>query len=79
MNKGIAKIEVFEQNFHSYVRKYVPRKTKEEYYLNEYLDERPENEMPTLFAAFADADPDEKTLQRIEAIIDDWKKRKGIK
>ena len=79
MDKGIVKIEVFEQNSHSYARKFVPKVTKEEYYLKEYLDESPENDMPTLFAAFADADPDEKTMQRIEKIIDDWKKRKGIK
>ena len=35
--------------------------------------------MPTLFAAFTDADPDEKTMKKIEKIIADWKKRKGIK
>lgn len=79
MKKGIVKIEAFELISRSYARKFAPKVTKEEYYLNEYLDESPENDMPALFAAFADADPDEKTMNEIEEIIADWKKRKGLK
>lgn len=79
MKKGIVKIEAFELISRSYARKFAPKVTKEEYYLNEYLDESPENNMPTLFAAFADADPDEKTMDEIEKIIADWKSRKGRK
>lgn len=79
MKKGIVKIESFELISRSYARKFAPKVTKEEYYLNEYLDESPENDMPALFAAFADADPDEKTMKKIEKIIADWKKKKGIK
>ena len=78
MKKGIVKVEAFELISRSYARKFMPQVTKEEYYLNEYLDESPENDMPSLFAAFADADPDEKTMKKIEKIIADWKKRKGI-
>ena len=78
MKKGIVKIEAFELISRSYARKFAPKVTKEEYYLNEYLDESPENDMPALFAAFADADPDEKTMNEIEEIIADWKKRKGL-
>lgn len=77
MKKGIVKIEAFELISRSYARKFAPKVTKEEYYLNEYLDENPSNSMPSLFAAFADANPDEKTMNEIEAIISDWKKRKG--
>ena len=79
MKKDIVKIEAFELISRSYARKFAPKVTKEEYYLNEYLDESPENDMPALFAAFADADPDEKTMNEIEEIIADWKKRKGLK
>lgn len=79
MKKGIVKIESFELISRSYARKFSPKMTKEEYYLNEYLEESPENNMPALFAAFTDGDPDEKTMKKIEKIIADWKKRKGIK
>lgn len=78
MKKNMVKIESFELISRSYARKFAPKMTKEEYYLNEYFDESPENDMPSLFAAFADADPDEKTMKKIESIIEDWKKRKGI-
>lgn len=77
MKKNIVKIESFELISRSYARKFAPKVTKEEYYLNEYLDENPSNSMPSLFAAFTDADPDEETMEEIEAIIADWKKRKG--
>lgn len=78
MKKGIVKIESFELISRSYARKFAPKMTKEEYYLSEYLNESPENDMPSLFAAFADANADEKTMEQIEAIIADWKKKKGI-
>lgn len=78
MKKGIVKIESFELISRSYARKFAPKVTKEEYYLNEYLKESPENKMPTLFAAFADADPDEKDMNQIEQIIKDWKSKKGL-
>ena len=78
MKKGIVKIEAYELISRSYARKFVPKMTKEEYYLNEYLNDSPKNDMPTLFAAFVDADPDEKTMQRIETIIDNWKMRNQI-
>lgn len=79
MKKGIVKIEAFELISRSYARKFAPKVTKEEYYLNEYLDESPENRMPALFAAFADAKADEKTMDEIEKIIKDWKKQRGLK
>ena len=79
MKKGIVKIEAFELISRSYARKFAPKVTKEEYYLNEYLDESPENKMPTLFAAFADNNADEDSMKEIEGIIKAWKKAKGIK
>ena len=79
MKKGIVKIEAFELISRSYARKFAPKVTKEQYYLNEYLNENPRNDMPALFAAFADGDPDEETMGEIESIIADWKKRKGLK
>ena len=79
MKKGVVKIESFELISRSYARKFAPCMTKEEYYLGEYLNESPENSMPSLFAAFADSDPDEETMEKIEGIIADWKARKGRK
>jgi predicted transcriptional regulator len=79
MKKGIVKIEAFELISRSYARKFAPKVTKEEYYLNEYFDESPENDMPTLFAAFADGKADEESMKEIESIIKKWKKNKGIK
>ena len=79
MKKGIVKIEAFELISRSYARKFAPKVTKEEYYLNEYLDESPENKMPTLFAAFADSKADEESMKEIEKMIKEWKKAKGIK
>lgn len=79
MKKGIVKIESFELISRSYARKFAPKVTKEEYYLNEYLDENPENKMPALFAAFADSKADEASMKEIEQMIKDWKKSKGIK
>ena len=78
MKKGIVKIESFELISRSYARKFAPKVTKEEYYLNEYLDESPKNNMPKLVATFADADPDEADMKEIEQIISNWKKRKGL-
>ena len=78
MKKGIVKIETFELISRSYARKFAPKVTKEEYYLNEYLQESPENKMPALFAAFADADPNEGDMKEIEQIIKDWKAKKGL-
>lgn len=79
MKKGIVKIEAFELISRSYARKFAPKVTKEEYYLNEYLDESPENSMPTLFAAFADGKADAESMKEIEKMIKEWKKAKGIK
>ena len=79
MKKGIVKIEAFELISRSYARKFAPKVTKEEYYLNEYLHESPENKMPALFAAFADSMADEESMKEIEKIIKEWKKAKGIK
>lgn len=79
MKKGIVKIESFELISRSYARKFAPKVTKEEYYLNEYLDENPKNKMPALFAAFADSKADEESMKEIEQMIKDWKKSKGIK
>ena len=79
MKKGIVKIESFELISRSYARKFAPKVTKEEYYLNEYLDENPENKMPALFAAFASSKADEATMKEIEKMIKEWKKSKGIK
>lgn len=79
MKKGIVKIEAFELVSRSYARKFAPKVTKEQYYLNEYLDESPENNMPSLFAAFADGDADEASMKEIERMIKSWKKAKGIK
>ena len=79
MKKGIVKIEAFELISRSYARKFAPKVTKEEYYLNEYLDESPKNDMPTLFAAFADNKADEESIKEIEKIIKAWKKAKGVK
>lgn len=79
MKKNIVKIEAFELISRSYARKFAPKVTKEEYYLNEYLDESPENDMPTLFAAFAHSKADKKTMKKIEQMIQDWKQENGIK
>lgn len=79
MKKGIVKIEAFELVSRSYARKFAPKITKEEYYLNEYFDESPENDMPTLFAAFAEKKADAETMNEIEKMIKSWKKTKGIK
>ena len=79
MKKGIVKIDSFELISRSYARKFAPKVTKEEYYLNEYLDENPENKMPALFAAFADSKADEESMKEIEKMIKEWKKSKGIK
>ena len=79
MKKGIVKIESFELISRSYARKFAPKMTKEEYYLNEYLEENPKNKMPALFAAFADSKADEESMKEIEQMIKYWKKSKGIK
>lgn len=78
MKKGIVKIEAFELISRSYARKFSPKVTKQQYYLNEYLDENPGNRMTDLVAAFADADPDDKTMQEIEEVVANWKKKKGL-
>ena len=71
--------QAFELISRSYARKFAPKVTKEEYYLNEYLHESPENKMPALFAAFADSMADEESMREIEKMIKEWKKSKGIK
>ena len=78
MKKGIVKIESFELISRSYARKFTPKVTKEEYYLNEYFDESPENDMPTLFAAFAHTKDDAETMDKIEKMIKNWRKNKDI-
>jgi len=78
MKKGIVKIEAFELISRSYARKFAPNVTKEEYYLNEYLDENPENDMPALFAAFAQTKADKETMDQIEKMIKNWRKNKGF-
>ena len=78
MKKGIVKIESFELISRSYARKFTPKVTKEEYYLNEYFDESPENDMPTLFAAFAHTKADVETMDKIEKMIKNWRKNKDI-
>lgn len=78
MKKDIVKIEAFELISRSYARKFAPKVTKEEYYLNEYLDESPENDMPTLFAAFAHTKADAETMDKIEKMIKNWRKNKDI-
>ena len=79
MKKDMVEIAAFELISRSYARKFAPKVTKEEYYLNEYLDENPENKMPALFAAFADSKADKESMEEIEGIIRNWKKSKGIK
>ena len=79
MKKGLVKIETFELVSRSYARKFAPKVTKEQYYLNEYLNDNPENRMPSLVASFADGDPDERDMREIESIIAEWKKKKGLK
>ena len=76
MKKGIVKIESFELISRSYARKFSPKVTKEEYYLNEYLDESPKNDMPALFAAFAHTKADAETMDKIEKMIKNWRKNK---
>lgn len=78
MKKGVVKIASYELVSRSYARKFAPQVTKEMYYLNEYLQESPENKMPALFAAFVDTDPDEATMNEIEQIIKDWRAKKGL-
>ena len=79
MKKDVVKIEKFELVSRSYARKFAPKVTKEEFYLREYLEESPENNMPALFAAFAETQTDADTMKEIEAIIKDWKKKQGVK
>ena len=78
MKKGIVKIESFELISRSYARKFAPKVTKEEYYLNEYLDESPENDMPALFAAFSSRKVDADTIKKLEGILESWKDSEGI-
>ena len=78
MKKGLVKIETFELVSRSYARKFAPKVTKEQYYLNEYLNDNPENRMPSLVASFADGDPDERDMREIEEIVMRWKEKKGI-
>lgn len=78
MKKDIVMIDSFELISRSYARKFTPKVTKETYYLNEYLNESPENNMPALFAAFAETDPDAQIMDEIEQMIADWKEKKGL-
>lgn len=78
MKKDVVKIESFELISRSYARKFAPKVTKEEFYLREYLDENPENNMPALFAAFAKNKADRETMDKIEDMIQNWKKEQGI-
>ncbi|MBQ3418299.1 MAG: BlaI/MecI/CopY family transcriptional regulator [Ruminococcus sp.] len=78
MKKDVVKIESFELISRSYARKFAPKVTKEEFYLREYLEESPENNMPALFAAFAKNKADRETMNKIEDMIQNWKKEQGI-
>ena len=78
MKKDVVKIESFELISRSYARKFAPKVTKEEFYLREYLEESPENNMPALFAAFAKNKADRETMDKIENMIRNWKKEQEI-
>ena len=78
MKKDVVKIDSFELISRSYARKFAPKVTKEEFYLREYLEESPENNMPALFAAFAKNKADRETMDKIEDMIQNWKKEQGI-
>ena len=76
LKKDIIKIETFELISRSYARKFAPKVTKEEYYLNEYLKESPKNSMPALMATYLEGDSaDIETVRKIEQIIKKWKKK----
>ena len=77
MKKDVVKIEAFELISRSYARKFMPKLTKEEYCLREYLGENSENNMVKLFAAYADNYADADSMKEIEAIIKKWKKEQG--
>lgn len=79
MKKDVVKIDSFELISRSYARKFAPKVNKEEFYLREYLEENPENNMPALFAAFAKNKADKETMNEIEDMIQSWKKEQGIK
>ena len=73
MKKEIVEIAAFELISRSYARKFVPKVSKEEYCLQEYLQENPDNSMLKLFTAYADHSEDKEEMQQIEAIIKEWK------
>ena len=77
MKKDVVKIEAFELISRSYARKFMPKVSKEQYCLHEYLEENPENSAVKLFAAYADDYANADEMKEIEAIIKKWKKEQG--
>ena len=74
MKKDMVEIEAFELISRSYARKFSPKLSKEEFYLREYLEENPGNNMVALFEAYANQSDDMQEMKDIEAIIKKWKK-----
>lgn len=73
MKKDLVVVVSFELVSRSYARKFVPKLSKEEYYLREYLNESPDNSFVKLFEAFAAQCDDLEALRRIGEINDQRK------
>lgn len=73
MKKDVVEIAAFELISRSYARKFVPKLTKEEFFLREYLQENPGNSIIKLFTAYANAADNADEMNEIEAIIKNWK------
>lgn len=73
MKKDLVEVVSFELVSRSYARKFVPKLSKESYYLREYLNENPDNSFLKLFTAYMDGYADADEVAQIEGLIADRK------
>ena len=73
MKKDLVEVVSFELVSRSYARKFVPKLSKESYYLREYLNENPDNSFLKLFTAYMDGYADADEVSQIEGLIADRK------
>lgn len=75
IKKDMVEIAALELISRSYARKFSPKLDKEQYFLREYFAENPDNNMPKLFAAYADSCGSSDEMKKIEKIIREWKEK----
>ena len=73
MKKDLVEVVSFELVSRSYARKFMPKLSKEQYCIREYLNESPDNNFVKLFTTYLDQCDSADVVQVLEGVITQWK------